>query len=279
MKTKSWLSPDMKMNYFSYFNKALAEINANPSNHGFPPEEVERVMEFSKQVAKELPRLKSQLLFEAFSLHPSTDGPFKHLAFRNTTNLSELGWYISPRIFSCLDFHDSMQILKKENIHKLEDLLLEKSTILIPEIIADCSALFPEREEIFAEISGLLELGFYRAVVMACYAQADGMSNDLWETGFFDKDRVYQLKALTRVKSMDKGMVTGIASQMGVASNEITTYSGDEIFSDSEKRRNTFNRHFVMHGHSIGYGSKINAVRAIYMLDFLQYIIRNNLKL
>jgi hypothetical protein len=59
-----------------------------------------------------------------------------------------------------------------------------------------------------------------------------------------------------------------IAGQLKEPRNEISRYVKDEIKNRTFKL-DSFNRHLVLHGHSIHYGTQKNAIRAILLLDFV----------
>lgn len=197
-----------------------------------------------------------------------------HKIFGHTRFISARGWYISANVIRDIPMNELVDFFREENVEKFEKFLIDLADSVIPRIMQRCAVRFPDRAEVFQEIEKLYQLKFYRAVILLCYTQVDGMSNDFWGFGFFDKDRAqdYALKPYLKLQDLDRGINSGFADQLAISLNEITVNSADGMFtSDPTLRTRTFNRHHIIHGHSINYGTKVNATRAIYLLDFFCY--------
>lgn len=190
------------------------------------------------------------------------------------TQLSERGWYVSPQIFDEVSISKIPSYFKPENNSLFEELIVSEVEKNLPTIIENCQVSFEKRSSVFEDIKKLFEDGHYRAVVLMCYTQADGISKDTLGVSFFDKDsgQEYKLRLYLKLKVLEINHSDSIIQQLDIPSNEITAYSKDSMFQDPEKRVKTFNRHLIIHGHSTDYGTKLNAVRAICLLDFLQFI-------
>ena len=194
--------------------------------------------------------------------------------YENLSLLSEQGWYVSPRPFDDISLGKIPYYLKGENSVEFEEMIVQEIEKVLPELIIDCQNSFPNRSEVFDEIHKLYTHGFYRAVVTMCYTQADGISNDIFKVGFFDKDKneEYRLKTYIKLKGMEFNHSIGIIRQLTIPTNEITANSKTDYLQEENKMKSSFNRHLVLHGHSTQYGTKLNAIRAICVLDFLQYL-------
>lgn len=200
--------------------------------------------------------------------------PMYHDIFSHTRHVAARGWYISPNVIRDVPLNEIVDLFQEVNAVRFEQLLIELADSIIERVLKRCSVRFPDRKVIFEEIADLYKLEFYRPVILLCYTQVDGMSNDFWGFGFFDKDRrqEYKLKSYLKLQELEKGINSGFAAQLEISMNEITVNSADQMFtSDAELQKRTFNRHHIMHGHSINYGTKTNAIRAIYLLDFFCY--------
>lgn len=214
----------------------------------------------------------AQQINELTELIPEALGLF-HESF---SLLSEQGWYVSPRIFDEIPPSKVSFYLKSENANEFEDYIIQEMETILPKIIDDCQKSFPNRNDIIEEIQKSYNHGYYSAVVALCYTQADGISNDLFGVGFFDKDQNdgYKLKSYQKLRKLEFNHSIGIIKQLGISTNEITAYSNRKDLQQEDKKKVSFNRHLVLHGHSTEYGTKINAVRAICILDFLQFLTR-----
>lgn len=188
--------------------------------------------------------------------------------------LSTYGWYVSPQILDQIPDSEIGVYLREGNSIDFEKFIVQYVESDLPRIVQDCQRQFPNRKDIIDEIQMLYNDGYYRAVVVLCYTQADGISNDLFDVGFFDTDRSqnYKLKTYIEIKKNDSSYSERIISQLNTSSNEITAWSKSDSFKQEDRIKCSFNRHLVLHGHSIDYGTKLNAVRAICILDFLQSI-------
>ncbi|TSJ41282.1 hypothetical protein [Fluviicola chungangensis] len=196
--------------------------------------------------------------------------------YESLSLLSEQGWYVSPRPFDDISINKIPYYLKAENAIEFEEMIVDEIEKALPELISDCQESFPNRADIFDEIHRLYKNSFFRSVVTMCYTQADGISNDIFQVGFFDKDRneEYKLKSYLRLRQLNFNYSPGIIKQLDIPTNEITANSQSGHLQETEKKARSFNRHLVLHGHSLEYGTKLNAIRAICVLDFLQYLTK-----
>jgi hypothetical protein len=125
----------------------------------------------------------------------------------------------------------------------------------------------PHRQQILTEIEQCYKRKLYSSVVTLCYTQVDGICNEKLNYGFFDTDnKTHDLK----IQSLElkPNLSTKIASQVKEPKNEFSRYVRKDI-QDRTFELNSFNRHLVLHGHSIYYGTEKNAIRAILLLDFV----------
>ncbi len=190
-----------------------------------------------------------------------------------TKEMSKRGWYLSPEALNGLEISD---IIDGISLTRFENKLVEDSTNFLPNLIKTLSDQFPKRKSILCEIERSFRQDMYSSVICLSYTQADGICNEAWGIGCFDKDknRSYELKVFRKLENMELGFISIFAQQLNIEDkNEITMHSCCDELKNEQKRKNSFNRHLILHGHSIGYGTKTNAVRALYLLDFLDYFI------
>jgi|GEM_PF-4179378 len=264
----------------AYLIKALKEIRENPLTHKYSAEEVDELHKIESQVSEDFDKLKqSPAIIEARRLDEEMQNwrremPQKnHTFFSQMKHITALGWFISPHIIRDLSLPEFAELVRERNVRKFEEKVIELANEFIPRILSKCSKQFPVRKKIFTEIQTAFNAKLYSAVISLCYSQADGISNDVRGFGFFDKSRNedYHLRTYLTLKQKEIGINTGIAEQLGIMSNEMIVHEGDDRLQDSIYRQSSFNRHLVVHGHSVEYGSRVNAIRAIYLLDFLSY--------
>lgn len=271
-----------KHNTVRYINDAVKKIKERPNSHGFSNEEVTRVMKIHEELEKKIERIEKsnsffnllQKMVKAFENMDSLYGSY----VKELRHLTSKGWFIGPNVIDDFYIDELSELVRKENVDALETRILNiyKEDKSIDELLKGCIKLFPHRELIYKEIFKLFQNKLYTSVVTLCYNQADGMCNDIWGCGFFDKDKKknYQLKIIDNVDHNDIGFSTHFTHQLNITDNEMILYSDHAALRD--KRSNSFNRHLVIHGHSTNYGSSNNAIRAILLLDFINYFASLN---
>ena len=254
---------------------------ASTADHGFPPKEVERIQKITNEMisdsqkAFEKMRKMHETIVKGIEAFVKIVSLIGDPIFESLKRASEKGWYISPNIIDRYFMDELRDMLEEDSLESFEKRIIKDSKEKIPEVLKNCSKTFPNRRHIFQELQNLYKRKQYHSLIALAYAQADGISNEIWGHGFFDKDEVekdlYELKVYRKYKDLDVGVASIIKNQLGININEITQYSGHVDFKEPEKRFSSFNRHLVIHGHSTNYGSQINAIRAIYLLDFIEY--------
>lgn len=266
-----------------YIGKALKEIESNP-NHEYSEEEVARIKSLTKpiQIPESIFRIHNDMLkgMEAFVKMVKTIGDE---ALNNLKYASARGWYISPNIVNSYPMGELTEHLNPKKFNVFEKRIINEADSLVPNIIHECSTQFPHRKQIFKELKQLYSSKCYYSLIALAYAQADGICNEIWGVGFFDREKfdnkqnnkIRKLKVLKAVEGTDASISAIIASQLEIQQNEITQSSFDPILNEPSRKIKSFNRHFIQHGHSIEYGSKVNAIRSIYLLDFIIYLKQN----
>ncbi len=258
-----------------YAISALNEIKSNP-NHNFSKDEVTELLKFetdSKNLAMKISDSMTEINNNIKKGSEALKFVLTHIAeknLKNIKNIATVGWYISPNLVSKYSFSDLSSFTKKDNLEKFESAIIKDADTHITKILEKCINYFPKRELIFNEILKLYNNDCFYSLINICYSQADGICNETWDFGFFDKEnKSYQLKTYKEFSKTNIGLSSFFVEQLGIQKNEITMWSKDALFEDNINVENSFNRHHIMHGHSLNYGTKKNAIRAIYLLDFL----------
>jgi hypothetical protein len=275
--------PEDEKDSAGYIMKASKEIASNP-DHKYSVEEVSRIQGIENQM-----KIHSSIASSAVSAVAAHTERMEKIGklilemdqrlFGGLANLTTLGWYLSPNIVGRFYVDELEELVRAENINKFEQGIIDESDLQIPRIVKNCGKLFPQRAHIFNEMLALYNSKHYYSLITLAYAQADGICKDIWgKFGFFDKDKdkdnSYKMKLYLKLSEKDLPVISSIlVEQMSVTSNELTIYSKAALFGDSDVEKRTFNRHKIVHGHSINYGTKVNAIRAMYLLDYLTYLI------
>ena len=266
--------------------EALKLYHNNPSSHGFTEGQVDELLKIENDFDK------SNTLFDKNFNQTKLliENGFKNLTQNLDTtlkiSLNELkhivnnGWYISYKAFEHLTFERLHFLNKKENVIEFENYIISSFDKRIKEIIENLVISFPERAHLFNEIQLLYKKEYYHSLITMCYSQADGISNNIFGIGFFDtenKEKQFSLKLSNNLKFDDDSLIAIISKQLNLPKNEITRSTKDGSFTKEEKIC-SFNRHFIMHGHSYNYGNKKNAIRAILLLEFVEWLANESKK-
>ncbi len=273
--TKYKISPAKNVkDSVGYIIDALHEIRTNPS-HDYPKEEVERLENIEREFAESVKDIKAPM----WKL-PSSDElrisitKFNFDLFERLTRLTERGWYISPDILENLPVDEMIELTKYQNLDTLEKRIKEPSNSTISSILIKCKKQFPDRNELWDEMKLLFDSELYFGLVTLAYSQADGICNDTWNQSFYQMSRTEgKLKLKDVIGNKYDGFFDATIQQLGIPSNELTVKTrNNEAFDDEKFVRKTYNRHKVLHGQSIHFGNKINAIRSLYLLDYLRFL-------
>lgn len=265
-----------------YINRALKEIEKKPNNHGYPKKEVNRLLSIESEINETMKRLEEtpgsffyelKKIGEAFKEFQKS----YHKTLVEFQQISKFGWYLSPIMTNELDIDNVLKLSRAKDTLFVDTKLLSLfgKQKIINQILNSLSTQFPTRNRLFDEISKTYKLELYSSCITLCYSQTDGICKEIWDIGFFDKEKkgTWELKLKSVLNKSDYGISNIFIEQLGISKNEITMYSEDKYFNNLEKQKNTFNRHRVIHGHSINFGNKINALRAILLLDFINSFV------
>ena len=270
-------------NSMGYLIKALKEIRTNPKNHGYPKDEVIRILaienDISESTSEHIKSIKPLLSLVKDFNEAFIEFKKGHVAVINKLHeLSKMGWFVSPDIIRDIEYDKFLHLVYSKESSRIDDQILANfaQTNKVNKILRSVGKEFPNRSQILDEVSKAYEIGLYSSVINVCYSQADGICNEVWNFGFFDKDRSkdYALKLHTNLSQYDYGSSNSFVSQLGFSENEITINSEDKIFKNKKRQLITFNRHHVLHGHATNYGNQTNALRSILLLDFINHFVR-----
>ncbi|MDP1728398.1 MAG: hypothetical protein Q8M15_16560 [Bacteroidota bacterium] len=254
------------------FGTALKRIKENPDNHGYSKEEYEAIIGLEKS----LKELGESFHENARKWTESLQAGFKAVHFSINKFLEKLeetkfivndNWFISFNLIGSLSIKELVEMFYNRDEQKFQKFIFDAFPKQQERIFKEIRKIIPHREPLIAEIEKLYNNKYYASVIVLAYTQVDGICSENLGYGFFDTDnKTYDLK-VSKLKPGD-GLASKIAFQLKASKNEITRYVKKEI-ENRTFERDSYNRHLVLHGHSINYGSKINAMRAISLLDFI----------
>lgn len=264
--------------------EALKQYHENPSSHSFTEKQVEELLKIKNEV--NILNEQTENNFEQIKLlienglkkfKQNLDAVLK-ISLNDLKYIVNYGWYISYKAFEDISVEKLIYLNKKENVLEFENYIVSSFDKRVKKIIEDLNTSFPERTHLFTEIKQLYKKEYYHSLITLCYSQVDGISNNVFGIGFFDtenKDKQFSLKLPSNLKFDDDSLIAIISKQLNLPKNEITKYTKDDCFTKDNKL-SSFNRHFIMHGHSYNYGNKKNAIRAILLLEFVGWIVKES---
>jgi hypothetical protein len=276
------MSENKKYRTFGEFKIALKEIKENPNNHNYSESDVEEILELEKSF-DEISKPSAEALAisariqERFKILKEGMNKFHITISYNLKNLVPRGWYVSPTVLRELKLGEVHDFTKNDNIENFESYIFYQINLKVAEILNDLISIYPERAEIFSEMKYLYKNKCYYSFINLCYSQVDGICNNKWGQGFFNIDKrnnfILTLPSKFDFDPFSVGDIIG--KQLNEPRNEFTTKSST---FDSVSKLSSFNRHLVMHGHSVSYGTKENAIRALLLLEFIKWLEREDIK-
>jgi hypothetical protein len=270
------------LNSVGYISKALKDIRSNPNSHGYSDKEVKRLFKIENDFVNSIKPYEEAInsITKIFKDFETALKKFKDSfgsVISQFQNLSKTGWFISPELIRDYSLEELLSLSHNPSADWTERIILNNhgNQSEIESIFKSLKTTFPNRKTIFEEISKCYELGLFSAVITLSYTQADGICNEVWNYGFFDKDatKSYKTKLFLELNNIELGFSSHFVTQLGISENEIIRNSKDLYFKETKVKENSSNRHLVLHGHSTNYGTRGNALKAILLLNFLEHFV------
>jgi hypothetical protein len=191
---------------------------------------------------------------------------------RNPIFINE-DWYLSEDVW--LKF--SLPEIYSINPIELEKLLIkefEKNKTTIKDRILRNHT---ERTLIINELFESYKRKHYFSVVTLAYSIIDGISKEKFGINFWGYDKGPKMSKSSQISHLVEPdsvfeIITKSLKNRGEISCHIKDVSTDKIPHSN-------NRHFVMHGESYLYGNKTNALKSIFMLDFISSLTPSSNKI
>ena len=179
-------------------------------------------------------------------------------------------WYLSEQVWLKFSLPEVYSITPSE----LEKLLIkefEKEKSTIKERILKNHI---ERTLIINEVFESYKRKHYYSVVLLSYSLIDGISKKKFGINFwgYNKD----------LKETKSSMISNLVvpdSLFNIIEKRLKSrgeISSQDIHIPNDKIPFSNNRHFVMHGESYLYGNKTNALKSIFMIDFISSLTHSN---
>jgi len=126
---------------------------------------------------------------------------------------------------------------------------------------------FPHRKELVSSAFSAHRSGNYALSIPVLFAQTDGICKEVAKQYFFRKydGRPQTARFVEEVASdtLRAALLSPLAEDLPIATSELKRSAG---WSE-------LNRHMVMHGESLDYGSKVNGLKAISLINYVAHVL------
>jgi hypothetical protein len=191
---------------------------------------------------------------------------FRKLPERTKQALIELGnrgWYLDP---SHHQFFELAGLLADADAADLEESMISYYSERLDEIEKSLIEAFPERASILGPGFAAHRRGEYVLSVLVFLAQADGIAKHRFEDHYFLKERGKGGRPRTAAY-VDR--TAGDAFREALMVPLVTVFPIAQSQGERGVGFSHLNRHLVMHGESLDYGTMANSLKALSLLQYV----------
>ncbi|OIQ82565.1 hypothetical protein GALL_356350 [mine drainage metagenome] len=186
--------------------------------------------------------------------------------------LGENGWYLDGEL-GLSDLWSLEELLLDGQVPQVDSILTQHYEDRLNDIEGHLIAALPNREKIFRAAFAAHRRGEFELSVPVLLAQSDGACLDLTGYHLFMKDRATgKPKASLHVTAsardaLSTAMLSPLANVLPINASE-----GDRkrrIQDQGLTDWRELNRHLVLHGESFDYGTQMNSLKAVSLINYL----------
>jgi hypothetical protein len=181
-------------------------------------------------------------------------------------NLTKDGWYLSTEFLDEFGIiGHSMDVARNWDDQKRKDFFYQRAQQVIYEegylnqIQNKFNEIAPDREDLSKEMFEQFRSKNYYSFITLCLSQVNGLTKEIIEINFFSSEN----------RRQKIGNEEAVNSLFSLIKDQL--YTGDRNDLELIKEGyigNGLNRHSIMHGESINFGTEENGIKAILLLDF-----------
>lgn len=183
--------------------------------------------------------------------------------------LAAQGWYLDTNM-GLSSLWELKEALLNGKISEAEDALVEYFEERIEQIEQSITALFPHRAHIIESAFRAHKNEEYYLSIPVFLAQTDGICKEVFDQYLFmKKDKKPQTAVYVEKITMDTleaALLSPLANTTPIGASE---HERKEEFSQ-------LNRHTVLHGESLNYGSKVNSLKAVSLINYVSQSLPKN---
>lgn len=181
--------------------------------------------------------------------------------------LAQHGWSLDLNM-SLPNLLEIKEAISSGEIDEVEEALLEYFESQLEEIEKTINAQFPHRSHIISSAIKAHRNGEYYLSIPVLLAQTDGVCKEvIGQYLFIKKDRKPQTAIYVEQVAADiykAALLSPLAASTPISASE---KERDEGF-------NLLNRHMVLHGESLDYGSRLNSLKAISLINYVSQALK-----
>jgi len=176
--------------------------------------------------------------------------------------LAAHGWYLDFNM-SLPSLWEIKKVISSGEIAEVEGILVEYFESQLEEVEKSISVQFPHRSHIIISAIKAHRIGEYNLSIPVLLAQTDGVCKEMVDQYLFMKKDKKPRTAIYVEQVAADAYKAAILSPLAVST------SINESAGEREEGFNLLNRHMVLHGESVDYGSKVNSLKAISLLNYV----------
>ena len=236
-------------------------------------EELQRAMRATEELAAASRKSLEPILAEAEKFRKSLERlqqSFRKLLPKTQEALILLGkhgWYVDFEILP----HSLWEIkkaLEEGSVQEVEEAFVEYLEERVDEIEASIVGRFPSRKKVIKAAFSAHRRREYELSIPVFLAQTDGICKEVIGEHFFMKKKK---KPCTAIYVNQIAADTLLAALLSPLAHNLP-------ISFSERKRGPdfteLNRHMVLHGESLDYGTKINSLKAISLINYVAHVLK-----
>lgn len=180
--------------------------------------------------------------------------------------LGEQGWYFDLEM-PIQGLWQLTDALLEGNVTEAEEALVEYFESRLSEIEQSITARFPHREHLVRAAFNAHRRQEYALAIPVLLAQTDGICKEVSNQYLFMKQNKRPRTAIyveqIAADSFTAALLSPLAQTLPISASE----------SGRPEGANALNRHAVLHGESLNYGSKINSLKAISLINYVAHVL------
>lgn len=180
--------------------------------------------------------------------------------------LGRHGWYFDPEMTDP-GLSEVAKAFEAGEIEEANAVLAQHFEERIDEIEESTAKSFPHREKLIRAAFNAHRRGEYELSIPVLFAQADGICKDI-ANGYLFRRKNKKPEVARRVDQVAPSTLT--EAFWSPLTQVLPIYASEQERSDGF---DGLNRHMVVHGDSLNYGTKLNGLRAISLISYVAYVL------